>query len=125
MAALSNSGYSQGWMSGYYPYSNYMIVNNELVLGGNIIKINNEILTKDIIQKSNSGFSSSATTNQTGGQSKVKKYKIKADGIDEAFEKLERNIKGGKGDILVLQLESLDGKNKKNFYKIYRKKYKL
>ena len=45
--------------------------------------------------------------------------------IDEAFEKLERNIKGGKGDILVLQLESLDGKNKKNFYKIYRKKYKL
>ena len=96
MAALSNSGYSQGWMSSYYPYSNYMIVNNELVLGGNIIKINNEILTKDIIQKSNSGFSSSATTNQTGGQSKVKKYKIKADGIDEAFEKLERNIKGGK-----------------------------
>ena len=83
------------------------------------------MIVKDIIQKSNSGFSSSAPTNQTGGQNKVKKYKIKADGIDEAFEKLERNIKGGKGDILVLQLESLDSKDKKNFYKIYRKKYKL
>ena len=46
------------------------------------------------------------------------KYKV-------SKEELERNIKGGKGDILVLQLESLDGKNKKNFYKIYRKKYKL
>ena len=122
MAALSNKDYKQGWMSNYYPFSNYQIINNELVLGGNIIKINNEILTKDFIQKSNSGFSSSATTNQTGGQNKEKKYKIKADGINEAFEKLERNIKGGKGDILVLKLESLDSKNKKNFYKIYRKK---
>ena len=61
----------------------------------------------------------------TRGGGRKKKYKIQADNIQDAFHKLEKKVKGGKGgkgDILVLQLESLDDKNKINFYKIYRKK---
>jgi hypothetical protein len=121
MAALSNKDYKQGWISGYYPYSEYMIVDNNLVLGGDVIKVNNDILTKDIIQESNSGFNSSSTNIQTGGRDKVKKYKINSDSVEGAFKKLEGKVRG-KGDILVLQLKSLDDKNKINFYKIYRKK---
>jgi hypothetical protein len=117
MAALSNADFKQGWISSYYPYSDYIIVDNNLVLGGDIIKVNNEILTKDIIKESNSGFSE-----QTGGRSKVKKYKIKSESVEGAFRKLEEKVKGREGDILVLQLKSLDDKNKINFYKIYRKK---
>jgi hypothetical protein len=121
MAALSNKDYKQGWLSGYYPYNYYTIVDNNLVLGGDVIKVNNEILTKDIIKESNSGFDSKSTPEQTGGRGKVKKYKIKSDSVEGAFKKLEGKVRG-EGDILVLQLKSLDDKNKVNFYKIYRKK---
>ena len=62
---------------------------------------------------------------QTGGSGK-NKYKIRGDSIEDAFRKLEgkarKYFSGGKGDILVLNLESLDNKNKIIFYKIYRKK---
>jgi len=122
MAALSNKDYKQGWMSGYYPYSEYTIVDNNIELGGDIIKVNNEILTKDIIIESNSGFNNSSTTEQTGGRGKVKKYKIKSDSVEDAFRKLEEKVKVNGGNILILQLKSLDDKNKINFYKIYRKK---
>jgi hypothetical protein len=121
MAALSNKDYKQGWLSGYYPYSEYTIVDNNLVLGGDIIKVNNEILTKDIIKESNSGFDNSSITEQTGGRDKVKKYKIKSDSVENAFRKLEGKVRG-EGDILILHLKSLDDKKKINFYKIYRKK---
>ena len=47
-------------------------------------------------------------------------YEIQGKNIDDAFKKLESKIRGGNGDILVLQLESLDDKNKINFYKINR-----
>ena len=122
MAALSNKDFMRGWIDGYYPYSEYMIEGNNLILSGDKIKVNNDILTKDIIKQSTSGYNNSSTTSQSGGNNKVKKYKIKADDVDVAFEKLERKIKGGKGDILVLNLQSLDDKRKINFYKIYRKK---
>ena len=121
MAALSNKDFMKGWIDGYYPYSEYMIEGNNLILSGDKIKVNNEILTKDVIEKSTSGYNNS-TTSQSGGNNKVKKYKIKADDVDGAFEKLKGKIKGGKGDILVLKLQSLDDKRKINFYKIYRKK---
>lgn len=122
MAALSNKDFMKGWIDGYYPYSEYKIVSNDLILSGDKIKVNNDILTKDVIKQSTSGYTNSSTTSQSGGNNKVKKYKIKADSVDKAFEKLEGKIKSGGGDILVLQLQSLDDKRKINFYKIYRKK---
>jgi hypothetical protein len=124
MAALSNKDFKQGWIDGFYPYGQYMVQDNKLILGGDEIKVNNEILTQQTIKESTSGYDKSPTTGQTGGsiKSKKKKYKIQGENIEDAFRKLEGKVKGGKGDILVLQLESLDNKKKINFYKIYRKK---
>lgn len=124
MAALSNKDVRQGWIESYYPYGQYMVQDNKMILGGDEVKVNNEILTQQVIKESTSGYDDKP--GQTGGGSRRigggKKYKIRADDIDGAFQKLESKVKGGKGDILVLQLESLDEKNKINFYKIYRKK---
>lgn len=121
MAALSNKDFKQGWIDSYYPYGEYTVQNNQLILGGDEIKVNREILTEKVIQESTSGYDKNSNIQQTGG-SKVKKYKIKADNIEGAFKKLEGKIKERNGDILILKLESLDDKNKLNFYKIYRKK---
>jgi hypothetical protein len=122
MAALTNKDVKQGWIDSYYPYGQYMVTDNKLILGGDEIKVNNEILTQQVIKESTSGYDKAPSTVQTGG-GKKKKYKIKADNIDEAFRKLEKKVlKGGKGDILVLKMESLDDKNKINFFKIYKKK---
>jgi len=121
MAALSNKDFKQGWIDSYYPYGEYTVQNNKLILGGDEIKVNREILTEQVIKESTSGYDKNSNIQQTGG-SKVKKYKIKADNIEGAFKKLEGKIKEGNGDILILKLESLDDKNKLNFYKIYRKK---
>jgi hypothetical protein len=121
MAALTNKDVKQGWIDSYYPYGQYMVTDNKLILGGDEIKVNNEILTQQVIKESTSGYDKAPTSGQTGGGKK--KYKIKADNIEAAFSKLEKKVlKGGKGDILVLQLESLDDKNKINFIKIYKKK---
>ena len=125
MAALSNKDVKQGWIDSYYPYGQYMVQDNKLILGGDEIKVNNEILTQQVIKESTSGYDNAPASGQTGGGGGKKKYKIKAGNIQDAFHKLEKKVKGGKGgkgDILVLQLESLDDKNKINFYKIYRKK---
>jgi hypothetical protein len=123
MAALSNKDVKQGWIDSFYPYGQYMVQDNKLILGGDEIKVNNEILTQQVIKESTSGYNNAPASGQAGGGGGgKKKYKIKAGNIQEAFHKLERKVKGGKGDILVLQLESLDEKNKINFYKIYRKK---
>ena len=120
MAALSNKDFKQGWIDNYFPYTEYTIQDNNLVLGGNVIKVDNKILTEQVIRESTSGFNTPSTIQQTGGNRK-KEYKIRANNIKEAFQKLESKV-NGKGDILILKLESLDDKNKKNFYKIYRKK---
>jgi hypothetical protein len=124
MAALSNKDVKQGWIDSYYPFGQYIVQDNRLILGGDEIKVNNEILTQQVIKESTSGYDNAPASGQVGGGAK-KKYKIKADNIQDAFHKLEKKVKGGKGgkgDILVLQLESLDEKNKINFIKIYRKK---
>lgn len=125
MAALSNKDFKEGWIDGYYPYGQYMIDDSKLILGGDEIKVNNEILTQQVIKESTSGYDK-APKQQTGGkklQKKYKKkYKINADCIDSAFKKLEQKIKHVKGDILILKLESLDNNKNKNFIKIYIKK---
>jgi hypothetical protein len=120
MAALSNKDFKQGWIDSYYPYGEYIVQNNQLILGGEEIKVNREILTEQVIKESTSGYDKNTTIQQTGG-SKEKKYKIKADNIKSAFKKLEGKIKEGKGDIIILKLESLDNKNRIYFYKIYKK----
>jgi hypothetical protein len=125
MTALSNKDFKQGWIDSYYPYGQYMIQDNKMILSGDEIKVNNEILTQQIIKDSTSGYDKSPAVDQIGGNSHRSignKYKIQADNIHKAFQKLEGKVKGGRGDILVLQLESLDKKNKIIFYKIYRKK---
>lgn len=128
MAALSNKDFKQGWIDSYYPYGQYTIQDDKLVLGGDDIKVNNQILTQQVINESTSGYDKSPTTGQTGGGKSggEKKYKIRGDSIEDAFRKLEGKVmkyfKGGRGDTLVLNLESLDDKKKINFYKIYRKK---
>jgi hypothetical protein len=125
MAALSNKDFKQGWINSYYPYGQYMIQDNKMILSGDEIKVNNEILTQQIIKDSTSGYDKAPALDQVGGDGRRsirKKYKIQADSIQGAFQKLEGKVSGGRGDILVLQLESLDDKNKIKFYKIYRKK---
>jgi hypothetical protein len=122
MTAISNKDFKEGWIDGYYPYGQYMIEDNKLILGGNEIKVNNEILTQQVIKESSSGYNNPGNNIQTGGKKLDKKYKINADSVEGAFKKLEGKIKGGKADILILKLESLDNKKKINFYKIYRKK---
>jgi hypothetical protein len=119
MAALSNKDVKQGWIDSYYPYGQYMVQNNKLILGGDEIKVNNEILTQQIIKESTSGYDKSTELGQIGGG--MKKHKIRANSIEGAFRKLEEKVRMIKGDILVLHLESLDDV-KINFYKIYRKK---
>ena len=120
MVALSNKDIKQGWIDSYYPYGEYMVQNNKMILSGDELKVNNEILTQQIIQDSTIGYEKSSELGQIGGGKK--KHKIRANSIQEAFKKLEGKIRKIQGDILVLQLESLDDKNKINFYKIYRKK---
>jgi hypothetical protein len=121
MTALSNKDFKEGWIDGYYPYGQYMIEDNKLILGGDEIKVNNEILTQQIIKESTSGYDK-APKQQGGGKKLQKKYKINADCIDSAFEKLEQKVKQVKGDILILKLDSLDNNKNKNFIKIYIKK---
>lgn len=121
MAALSNKDFKEGWIDGYYPYGQYMIDDSKLILGGDEIKVNNEILTQQVIKDSTSGYDKAPK--QQGGRKKLeKKYKITSDNIDSAFKKLEQKIKHTKGDILILRLESLDNNKKINFIKIYIKK---
>lgn len=121
MAALSNKDFKEGWIDGYYPYTQYSVIDNKVILSGNERYINKETLTQEIIKDSQSGYNNNSKVEQTGGNIK-KKYKIKADNYESAFKKLEGKIKGGNGDFIILKLESLDNKNKINFYKIYRKK---
>ena len=121
MTATSNKDFKMGWMDQYYPYNQYTVIDGNINLGGEDIKVDNEILTRQVIKESTSGFDSPSSINQTGGGRK-KKYKIKANNIDDAFHKLEAKVNGGKGNIVVLQIESLDNKNNLNFIKIYRKK---
>jgi hypothetical protein len=120
MAALSNKDYKIGWIDSYYPYGQYMIEDNKLILEGDVIKVNNEILTEQIIKESTSGYNNPTNNIQNGGKFD-KKYKINADNIDCAFKKLEGKIKDRKADILILKLESLDNR-KINFIRIYIKK---
>ena len=124
MAALNNKDFKQGWIDSYYPYGQYIVQDNKLILGGDEIKVDNDILTQQIITESTIGYDTKPATGQAGGgkKSQKKKYKIQGENIEDAFRKLEGKVKGGRGDILVLRLESLDDKNKINFYKIYRKK---
>ena len=120
--ALTNKDFKQGWVDSYYPFGQYMVQENKLILGGDEIKVNNEILTQQVIKDSTSGYDKSTSSIQSGGSGGKNKYKIQAKNIEDAFKKLERKVNGGRGNILVLQLESLDDKKKINFYKIYRKK---
>ena len=100
MAALSNKDFKQGWIDNYFPYTEYTIQDNNLVLGGNVIKVNNEILTEQIIKESISGYNNPTNNIQNGGKFD-KKYKINADNINCAFKKLEGKIKDRRADILL------------------------
>jgi hypothetical protein len=122
MTALSNKDFKEGWIDGYYPYGQYMIDDSKLILGGDEVKVNNEILTQQVIKDSTSGYDKAPSKQQSGGKKLQKKYKITSDNIDSAFKKLEQKIKYTKSDILILKLESLDNNKNINFYKIYIKK---
>ena len=52
MAALSNKDFMQGWIDGYYPYGQYMVQDNNLILGGDEVKVDNDILTQQTIKDS-------------------------------------------------------------------------
>ena len=44
MAALSNKDFKQGWIDSYYPYGQYIVQDNQVILGGDEIKVNREIV---------------------------------------------------------------------------------
>ena len=72
--ATTNKDFKQGWVDSYYPYGQYMVQENRLILGGDEIKVNNEILTQQVIRDSTSGYDKSSSIQQTGGRNIKKKY---------------------------------------------------
>ena len=86
MAALSNKDVKQGWIDSYYPYGQYMVQDNKLILGGDEIKVNNEILTQQVIKESTSGYNNAPAS---GRRVIFKKHFInwrgKLKGVKEIF----------------------------------------
>ena len=123
MAAMNNGEYKQGWITGYYPYGEYMIMGNKMIFSGDEQKVNNSILTRKVVEQSNSGFNG-----QTGG-GLIKKFRLNGRRVKEAFKELEERVDGwirdGKyrGDgFLVLSVEGLEDGLDRKFVKIYGKK---
>ena len=75
-AALTNKDFKQGWVDSYYPYGQYMVQENKLILGGDEIKVNNEILTQQVIKDSTSGYEKSTSPVQSGGSKRKNKYNL-------------------------------------------------
>lgn len=138
MVVIDNTSYKMGWINSYYPYTNYRNdINNNIILGGNDTKINNNILTKQIILNSKSGFSNASLfggNRKSHSSLKPKltptiQFIIKSNSVENALEQFEDKVRKsfkknnfGKSELLVLDLESLDPKNKLVITKIYRKK---
>lgn len=134
--ALTNKDFKQTWLKNYYPYSSYAIQNNNLVLGGNEIRVDQVVLTQEVMRKSNEGYNANQGPSQAGGNNmrELKNFRVSGDTVNEAFKKLEKkankyfrknNLEGGnspngKEKMYALTLKSLDGE--KLFIKIYRKK---
>lgn len=125
---MNNRGFRQGWISGYYPYSEYGIVNNQLVFSGDENSVDQGILIRDTIAKSQRGFH--------GGGGRIRElaeFRVKGRGVAEAFENLEKKVdkfleenrrkevKNGLEKMYLLTLRSLGDKDKK-IIKIYKKK---
>ena len=130
MAATNNKEFKRGWIDSYYPYGQYIISGDKIVLGGDEMKVNNTILTQQVINDSTSGYSQSSQ--QAGGGGRVAptlQFRIKSNSIQNALKQFENKVKKyfkennfKKSELLVLDLESLDPKNKLIITKIYRKK---
>lgn len=123
MTALNNSEYKQGWITGYYPYGQYMIIGEKVVFSGDEQMVNNSILTRKVVERSNSGFNGNV---QSGGKD-LKRFRLRGNRMGDAFKELERKVdrwvKSGKyknNGLLVLSIESLE--DGKIFVKIYEKK---
>ena len=124
--AQNNLEYKVGWLSGYYPYAQYSVNGNNLVLGGDDNTVEQSILIRDVVKNSNSGYSQ-------GGGGNLQTFRIREENVNRAFRDLEKKVddyfkngnalekkKNGKEKMLMLSLRSLDGN--KQFIKIYRKK---
>lgn len=125
--AKNNTEFKISWLDAFYPYSEYEITGNQLVMAGDDNKVNASILTQTVVAESNSGYDKK----QEGGSKK--NFRISSKNKKEGFRELEKKVdeyfrnggklgkkKNGKDEILVLSLEGLE-KGKK-FIKIYRKK---
>lgn len=125
--AVNNSEYKLSWLDSYYPYSEYEIKGNQLVMAGDNNKVNDLILTRELIGQSNSGYDKK----QSGGS--FKNFNLKTQNKKKGFRELEEKVdlffkKGGKlgkkkkgmEEILVLSLEGLE--EGKKYIKIYKKK---
>jgi len=136
----------------YYINSNTNDTNDtndtDIVLKGNETKVDNNILTKKIILDSKSGFSRSSlfggncknhlsqessrsptTLQKKKDLSPTIQFIIKSNSVENALKQFEDKVRKsfkknnlGKSELLVLDLESLDPKNKLVITKIYRKK---
>lgn len=123
MAAVNNGEYKQGWITGFYPYGQYMVVGDRVVFSGDEQMVNSSILTRKVVENSNSGFNGKAQSGGKGGE----KFRLNGRDIGGAFKELEmlvdRDVKNGKykdSKLLMLSVKSL-GENK-SFVKIYGKK---
>ena len=123
MTAVNNGEYKQGWITGYYPYGQYAIVGDRMVFSGDEQTVNSSILTRKVVENSNSGFNGKG---QSGGRD-LRRFRLGGSGMKEAFKELERRvdrwIREGRyrGDgLLVLSVKSLE--DGKTFVKIYGKK---
>ena len=123
MTAVNNGQYKQGWITGYYPYGQYAIVGDRMVFSGDEIEVENSILTRKVVENSNSGFDNKG---QIGGR-RIKQFRLKSKSISGALRELEGKVdewvRGGGsfgGGLLMLSVDSLG--DKKSFVKIYGKK---
>jgi len=126
--------FKTGWISGYYPFSEYSINANQVVYGGDTNYMDHHLLTQSVIMDSMKGFSG----DQKGGMKikDLKNFYFEEKSGRKAFKKLEgkvdeyfrknKNLEGGEIQglerMFVLSLKTLDDGKEKILIKIYRKK---
>ena len=104
-----------GWLTPYYPYSGYNIVNGSIEFTKTNLGTNQYQATANAIE------TSYGNKMQSGGS--VKKYKLASTNHADAFKQIQSQIENGKlfhkNKVYLVSISDLDKKNK--LYRFYKK----
>lgn len=118
--ATRNDEAKINWVKTFYPYSQYKISSDKLILAGANTDVDPTLLMRKVVNET------IQPTGQVGGSTKeIKKFRINANSVKLGFEKLEKKVDeyfrknnlDNNNKNFILSLKSLDGK------KIFIKKY--